>query len=110
MSMEVPLDTLESVAKAHGSTAYAAVSHPDGPPRITHVTPAFSGSTISFGVGRRSVELLGRHGQLGLLWPATDDEPMSLIVDAEVDEILDDGLVRVTPTWAVRHRPAPGAD
>ena len=110
MSMDVPLDTLESVAKRHGSTAYAVVSSPDGPPRITHVTPEFAGSSLTFGLGRRSITLLADQPTLGLLWPATDDEPMSLIVDAEVGEVAEDGRVRVTPTSAVRHRPAPGVD
>jgi hypothetical protein len=108
--MEVPLDTLESVAATLGPTAYAVVSDAPGPPRITHVFPAFSGSTITFGLGRRSVELLGREHQLGLLWPATEQEAMSLIVDAEVGDVFEDGRVRVTPTSAVRHRPAPRLD
>lgn len=110
MSMEVPLDTLDSVAASHGPTAYAVVSDPQGPPRITHVTPVFADGSISFGLGRRSVALLDEHGTLGLLWPATDDQTMSLIVDAEVGDVSEDGHVRVTPTWAVRHRPAPRLD
>ena len=109
MSMEVPVDTLPEVAHGYGPTAYAVVSAPDGPPRITHVTPQFAGATITIGLGRRSVELLERHGTLGLLWPAHDDEPMSLIVDAEVDDILEDGEVRVRAVSGVRHRPAPSA-
>ncbi|MEM9465877.1 MAG: hypothetical protein AAGA90_10920 [Actinomycetota bacterium] len=110
MSMEVPLHTLESVAGTLGPTAYAVVSDSDRPPRITHVTPTFSDSSITFGLGRTSIELLRRHGQLGLLWPATDQEGMSLIVDAEVGDVLEDGRVRVVPTSAVRHRPAPTLD
>ena len=110
MSMEVSLDDLETVATALGPAAYAVVSDADGPPRITHVTPEFTGSTISFGLGRRSIALLGERGQLGLLWPATEQEAMSLIVDAEIGDVFEDGRVRVTPTSAVRHRPAPRLD
>lgn len=110
MSMEVSLDTLESVALTHGSTAYAVVSSPEGPPRITHVSPQFSGATITFGLGRRSIELLEDNRLLGLLWPATDQQSMSLIVDAEVGDVLEDGTVRVAPISAVRHRPAPRLD
>ena len=110
MSMEVPVDTLQSVASDYGPTAYAVVSDPTGGPRITHVMPNFAGGSITIGVGRRSISLLEQHGQLGLLWPATPDQTMSLIVDAEVDQFLEDGQVRVTPTSAVRHRPAPQPD
>lgn len=110
MSMEVPLDTLETVATVHGDTAYAVVSDPDGPPRITHVTPVFAGTTISFGLGRRSIALLEQHGELGVLWPAPERDAMSLIVDARVEVLGDDGTVQVTATWAVRHRPAPPLD
>ena len=107
MSMEVALEDLPAVARSYGPTAYASVSAPDGPPRITHVAPQFSGATITFGLGRSSVELLRQHGTLGLLWPANDQEPMSLIVDAKVDAILEDGEVRVRAVSGVRHRPAP---
>ena len=107
MSMDVALDDLPAVAQGYGPTAYAAVSAPDGPPRVTHVAPQFAGSTITIGLGRRSIELLQQHGTLGLLWPANDTEEMSLIVDAEIDEILEDGEVRVRAVSGVRHRPAP---
>jgi len=107
MSMEVPVETLVDETRSHGPTAYAVVSDPDGPPRVTHVSPRFSGDAIVIGVGRRSVELLRGHGSLGLLWPAGDDQPMSIIVDAEVDTVSDDGEVWLRPVSAVRHRPAP---
>jgi len=109
MSMEVPLDTLAAVAHGYGPTAYAVVSAAHGPPRITHVTPQFSDGLIGFGLGRRSIAELEQHRTLGLLWPANDDEDMSLIVDAEVDAVFDDGEVRVRPVSGVRHRPAPSA-
>ena len=109
MSMEVKLEDLPETARAYGPTAYAVVSAPDGPPRITHVAPRIAGATITIGLGRGSVELLRQHGTLGLLWPAKDRESMSLIVDATVDEILEDGEVRVCAVTGVRHRPAPVA-
>ena len=107
MSMEVALEELSEVAQRYGPTAYAAVSAPDGPPRVTHVSPQIDGIMITIGLGRRSVELLGQHATMGLLWPATDREPMSLIVDAVVDEIQPDGVVRVRAVSGVHHRPAP---
>ena len=71
MSMEVALEELSEVAQRYGPTAYAAVSAPDGPPRVTHVSPQIEGIMITIGLGRRSVELLGQQATMGLLWPAT---------------------------------------
>ncbi|MEM9519730.1 MAG: hypothetical protein AAGA37_10460 [Actinomycetota bacterium] len=107
MSMEVPLEGLYGVAASLGSTAYAVVAAADGAPRITHVRPAFAGETITFELGRRSIECARQTGHLSLLWPATTEERMSLIVDAEVRDVVEDRHIVVTPTGAVRHRPAP---
>ena len=110
MSMKVPIEKLADVAHGYGASAYAVVSAPDGPPRVTHVTPTFAGDTLTFGLGRTSIALLETNPHLGLLWPAAQDEVMSLIVDAEVGDVLEDGTVRVAPVSAVRHRPAPRLD
>jgi hypothetical protein len=107
MSMEVPLEDLSDVAHLYGPTAFAAVSAPDGPPRLTHVAPHIDGTMITIGLGQSSIALLGQNATLGLLWPANEREAMSLIVDTAVDEILPDGLVRVRALSGVRHRPAP---
>lgn len=107
MSMDVPLDRLEAVANSLGPAAYVVVSDPGDPPRITHVRPEFAGSSIWLTLGRRSVALMEQQRRIALLWPATKQEEMSLIVDADVAEVTEAGRARVIATSAVRHRHAP---
>ena len=107
MSMQVPVELLPEVVRRYGQSAYAAVSDPAGPPRVTHVMPTFTGATLTFGLGRTSCALLEANPHLSLLWPATHPETMSLIVDADVLGVAADGTVTVRAAAAVRHRPAP---
>ena len=58
MSMQVPVELLPEVVRGYGQSAYAVVSDPAGPPRVTHVMPTFSGETLTFGLGRTSCALL----------------------------------------------------
>jgi len=47
---------------------------------------------------------------MSLVWPATDNQSMSLIVDGQaevLEEPAPETVVRVRVTGAVRHRPAP---
>jgi hypothetical protein len=106
--MEIPLSELTEAAASYGPTAYAAVSDPQGSPRVTHVRPRAEAGLLHFGLGRRSVQLLATNPHLTLVWPATSDQSMSLIVDADViGAASEDGIVQVRPMRAVRHRPAP---
>ncbi|MEM8708235.1 MAG: hypothetical protein AAGE98_17360 [Actinomycetota bacterium] len=107
MSMKVPIETLGEVVHRYGPRAYAVVSAPDGAPRITHVSPTLAGDTFTFGLGRTSIAHLRTNPRLGLLWAATQDEVMSLIVDADVLDMVEDGTVTARAVSAVRHRPAP---
>lgn len=106
MSMQVPVELLPEVVRGYGQSAYAVVSDPAGPPRVTHVMPTFTGVTLTFGLGRTSCALLKANRHLSVLWPAGHAEPMSLIVDADVLDVTVDGAVTVRAVTAVRHRPA----
>lgn len=106
MSMQVPVELLPEVVRGYGQSAYAVVSDPAGPPRVTHVMPTFSGETLTFGLGLTSCALLEDNPHLCVLWPATHAETMSLIVDADVLGVAADGTVTVRAAAAVRHRPA----
>ena len=107
MSMQVPVELLPEVVRGFGQSAYAVVSDPVGPPRVTHVMPTFTGVTLTFGLGRTSCALLEANPHLSVLWPAAHAETMSLIVDADVLGVSTDGTVTVRAAAAVRHRPAP---
>jgi len=108
MSMAVAIEGLASVVETYGPTAYAVVSNPDGAPRITHVRPKWVDGDMEFGLGQTSLALLAAVPALGLVWPATADQPLSLIVDGvPVGKPSSAGVVRIRPVAAVRHRPAP---
>ncbi len=112
MSLNVPLEELAAVAAEYGSTAYVTCGAGGASPRITHVTPTFTDGVITVVLGGGASRAALENPQVSLLWPATMDQSMSLIVDgcAEVDgEPGPDTTVVIAPTSAVRHRPAPPA-
>jgi hypothetical protein len=110
MSIQIPVDEIRSAAADFGDSAYVLVSSSDGPPRITHSIVAFDGGDMIVSLGRRSMAALADNPAISVLWPATEDQSMSLIVDGAAVAPLDaeGGEVRITPTGAVRHRPATG--
>jgi hypothetical protein len=61
-------------------------------------------------IGRRSRTNAGARPLVSILWPAVDDDGFSLIVDATAALTVpaDGDTLRLTPTHAVLHRPAPG--
>ena len=107
MSNQVPVELLPEVVLGYGESAYAVVSDPVGPPRVTHVMPTFAGVTLTFGLGRTSRALLEANPHLSVLWPVGLAETMSLIVDADVLGVAAEGMVTARAVAAVRHRPAP---
>ena len=114
MSMQVPLNEVESAATDHASVAFVLVSSAEGPPRVTHSSVRFESGAIVATVGRRSTDALAVNPAVTVLWPANASQSMSLIVDGIVDDVVADptgnggGEIRIAPTGAVRHRPAPG--
>lgn len=109
MSVPVPIDELAGVVRAYGESAYVLVSAAEGPPRVTHsVVEIDEGGAMRASVGRRAAAALAANGTACVLWPATVDQSLSLIVDAALDGPIDEdgGSVRLRPTGAVRHRPA----
>ena len=110
MSQQVPLDQLEAAAADYGETAYAVVNSTEGPPRVTHVRVRFAGDTIEILLGRGAAAAAGENPAMSLVWPASADQSMSLIVDGQaevMEEPAPETVVRVQATGAVRHRPAP---
>ena len=109
MSIQVSLEDIESYTVDYGLAAYVLAGVAEGPPRVTHSAVRFDRGDIVVSVGRRAAAALGDNPEVCVLWPATVDQSMSLIVDGEVVGTVDPegGDVRIRPTGAVRHRPAP---
>lgn len=110
MSIQIALEDLADLAPEHGPSAYVVVGTDAGPPRITHSQVTFTpDGELVVETGRSSHRALADRSVLALLWPATNEQSMSLIVDCEVSgplDLDDGGEVRLRPTGAVRHRPA----
>ncbi len=113
MSIQVPIGELEAVAAGYGPSAYVLTATGDGPPRVTHSVARFEGTDegtdIVVRLGRSGCRALAANPGVCVLWAATTDEPMSLIVDGTVVGVPDSdgGDVRIRVGAAVRHRPAP---
>jgi hypothetical protein len=113
MSMQVPIEEIPQVAVDYGDSAYVLAGAGAGPPRITHSMVTFAEGQLVVTVGRRAAAAIAANAEVSVLWPATTDQSMSLIVDgrARFDEDRDglrSGEVWIAPSGAVRHRPASG--
>lgn len=110
MSQQVPLNELEAASADYGDTAYAVVNSAEGAPRVTHVRVRFDGESIEILLGRGAASAARANPTMSLVWPATADQSMSLIVDGQaevMEEPASETAVRMRATGAVRHRPAP---
>lgn len=75
--------------------------------RTTAITPRFDGTRLDIGpVGPHGRENLSRRNAVTLVWPATDVDQYSLLVDGQAELPADPAVpVLVTPTKALLHRP-----
>lgn len=113
MSIPVPLDALANEA-ATRPLCYLLTVADDGRPHAVAVRPQFDGYEIVALVGRRSTTHAKARPVASLLFPPTQVEGYSLIVDAAVASVMpnpcvgspDTHQVRLRPTRAVLHRPA----
>ena len=137
MSVTVPLEGLRQELERRGNTAYLLTVGDDGRPHCAAVRLGWHGDAIVVDAGRTSVKNAAARHQATLLTPpasarasrarppATASAPgdsssdgYSLIVDGDVvalppsppDGEQDAGGIRIRPTHAVLHRPAPAPD
>jgi hypothetical protein len=107
MSIGVELDELrERIATFPGDAFFVTVSD-DGRPHTVAVRPRWDGDDLVVSAGRTSRSNAQARALIALLWPPPAAGEYSLIVDAMVSEVTKDD-VRLQPTRAVLHRPAPG--
>ena len=118
MSIKVALDELRAAIAESDRAPYLVTTSDDLRPHTVAVQPAWGGDELVVTVGNRTLANAAARPAVCLLWPPTERAGYSLIVDAEVvgtesgagDAREDANRVRLQPTRAVRHRPAPGLD
>ena len=106
MSIKVELDEIRAVAAGQAPFAYLLTVSDDARPHLVAITPAIGDGEITCEAGKTSCTNAAARPNVSLLWPPADPADYSLIVDG--DAVVDGSVVRITPTRAVRHRPAPG--
>jgi hypothetical protein len=107
MSIAVPLEALAHEVAAR-QFAYLLTVDDEGRARVLALVPECVDGVLRFHVGsERAAERVRRRPQVSLVFPPCASDVMSLVVDG--DAVVDGEVVVVRPTWAVRHRPAPGS-
>lgn len=107
MSVPVPLEGLRVAIEERGPSAYLLTVKSDGSPQAVHAPLHWDGDALIAVVGKRSAGNAMSRPAVSLLFPAHKDGDYSLIVDgtASVTAGESGSHVRITPTWAVLHRP-----
>ncbi len=107
MSIPVAPDELQAVAGKYGPAAYVLTTGTDSRTHVTHAAVVVSDGEIHCHLGRgASANATSRPG-VTVLWAATVDEPMSLIVDGVASLEGDDGSFVIATDSAMLHRAAP---
>jgi hypothetical protein len=112
MSIPVPLERLRVAIAERRPHAYVLTVSDDGRPHAVDAPVVWDGDALGVDVGRRSAANATARPAISLLFPVRHDGDYSLIVDgtATVTQAGDAARVRVAPTKAVLHRPAPSPD
>ena len=106
MSIPVELNDVREVAAQQTPFAYLLTVSDDDRPHAVAITPYIGETTITCEAGRRSCANATARPNVSLLWPPTEVDDYSLIVDGLTS--VDGSTLQITPERAVRHRPAPG--
>jgi hypothetical protein len=105
VSIAVPLDDLPNELTRWGF-AYVLTTSDDGRPHAVALVPDVADGTLRFDAGGSTCRNAAERPQIALVFPPpSDGDGFSLLVDG--DAVVEGSTVVVTPTWAVKHRPAP---
>lgn len=105
MSIPVALPDLARTLGNYGF-AYLLTTSSQGTPRVVAIQPVLEDGVFTIhGVGQGTRACIAARPQVTLLWPPRDRGDHSLISDGSAE--VTGTLVRVAPTHAVLHRPAP---
>lgn len=105
MSIAVEVQHLGEEMTRFGPSAFVLTTSDDGRPHISHVAVTHEDGVLCCSVGGRSAGNARARSQIAVLWPPRSTDGFSLIVDA--DARVEGSELRLTPTKAVLHRPAP---
>ena len=106
MSIPVALDELREIALQQAPFAYLLTVTDGSSAHAVAVTVSIGDGVVTCEAGKGSCANASARPNVSLLWPPGSPGDYSLIVDG--DASVDGSTVRVAPTRAVRHRPAPG--
>jgi hypothetical protein len=106
MSIAVDLHELREIAAQQAPFAYLLTVSDDGRPHAVAIRPEVGERAVTFEAGSRSCANASARSDVSLLWPPLTHDDYSLIVDGHAS--VDGSAIRLDPTRAVRHRPAPG--
>ena len=111
VSIAVDLGQLRATIDTLDRAPYLLTVSDDGRAHSVAVAWQWHDDEITCAVGNRTLANARGRPEVSLLWPPNDADGYSLIVDASVTATSGDGsgdnLVRLQPTRAVLHRPAP---
>jgi hypothetical protein len=105
VSIGVPLDQLAGAVAAR-QFGYLITVGDDGRAHAVALAPTVDGRTLRFAAGGRSCRNAAARPAVTVVFPPSDDDAFSLVVDGTAS--VDGDVIDVVATWAVRHRPAPG--
>jgi hypothetical protein len=105
VSVEVPLDDLAGAVAAR-RFGYLVTTADDGRAHVVALVPTVDGHRLRFDAGGRTCRNATVHPSVTVVFPPTDDDAFSLVVDGTATVAGD--VVDIAASWAVRHRPAPG--
>lgn len=107
MSIPVALPELAQTL-ARYDFAYLLATRRQGTPRVVAVRPVLDNGVFTMhGVGKGTRECITARPQVTLVWPPHSSDEHSLISDGSAE--VANTVVRMTPTHAILHRPAPTA-
>jgi hypothetical protein len=106
MSMKVEIGELAERLGDY-SFAYLVTVGDEGRAHLLAVLPELGDDALTIGgVGTHTLANVATHPTATLVWPPASPDGFSLIVDGAAAVGADDGVIVVTPTKAILHRPA----
>lgn len=106
MSINVAIDDVRAVAAEQAPFAYLLTVSEGDKVHLVALNPAIGADVITCESGKTSCRNANARPNVSLLWPPGRPGDYSLIVDGIAT--VDGETLTITPTHAVRHRPAAG--